>query len=105
MAVREAGLLLRGLMALAVAAGGASVTQTSTFQSLISGLRGEDYNATAEEGRLQVWIRGACLRVSSANGADVDTFVNGFEQPRERLDVRGQPRAHLSRMGGVGVMV
>ena len=31
------------------------------------------------EHQLQVWIRRACLGVSSANGADVDTFVNGFE--------------------------
>lgn len=51
------GFMRLGLLS-AMLFGGAAATQTHTFRSLIEGVKGEDYNATAEDGRLEIWKRG-----------------------------------------------
>lgn len=56
--VPEAGWAIRGMLAIAMVAGGAVATQTSTFKMLVEGIQGKDYNADSEDGRLAIWQRG-----------------------------------------------
>lgn len=56
--IKEIGPIIRGLLVAAMLLGAALATQTDTFQQLILAAKGQDYNTTAEDGRLQVWRRG-----------------------------------------------
>lgn len=56
--VRELGPFLRGALVAGLVVGGIAMTQTDTFEQLILALRGQDYNTTSDDGRIQIWKRG-----------------------------------------------
>lgn len=78
--VTQLGHGVRLFVFVGLLAGAAGATQTETFRLLLVGLQGQDYNTTAEDGRLEIWKRGvgyALSRPLTGVGAECFEIAEG----------------------------